>query len=150
MFSETEVAEFRCDELSRMNDRCSITRPGAATGPMDPITGQYPKPEPVEVYGPTIGPNFGRCRIPKRGADIRAASRNGGSDISWQVGEFPLSLPFDDASARVAPGCTVAYLDARDDPALVGNVYGITEPIDQSLATARRFKMKRVVSEVAG
>lgn len=118
-----------------MLDTCRITKPGAGAAVIDPVTLQYVDPAPSVVYE-------GRCRIPRRAVAVSTTTASGG-EASWEVGEYPLDLPVD-GSAAVAPGQTVTYLTAQD-PALVGMVFGITEPILQSQATARRFRMKTVV-----
>lgn len=101
---------------------------------MDPETGEYVEPFPIATYE-------GPCRIPKRDGGANGSDADG-----WQVGEYPLSLPID-GSELVRVGMTVTYLTSADDPALAGNVYGITREADQSQATARRFRMKRVTSD---
>lgn len=126
----------RAMEEARQLDTCRITRAGQGEGEFNKETGQHDDPDPVLVYE-------GPCRIPKRGAGASSTADSG--DAAWQVGEYPLNLPFSmPQSASVRTGMTVTYLTAADDPALAGNVYGITDESNQSQATARRFRMKRV------
>lgn len=117
-----------------MTDTCRITRPGTGSGTKNDETGQIEKPEPVVVYD-------GPCFIPRR--DNMASSTSNAGEATWEVGEYPLSLPIS-GSEEVKVGHTVTYLTSAHDPTLAGNVYGITGVGDQSQATARRFRMKRV------
>lgn len=139
MSVDSALAAGRAAEEARQRDTCRITRPGEGTGPFNPETGQYDPPEPITVYE-------GPCRIPRRENLTGYASTAG--EASWQVGEYPLSLPVSGSGyvdgEEVKPGQAVTYLTSADDPELVGNEYGITEVGDQSQATARRFRMKRV------
>jgi hypothetical protein len=136
---DSALAAGRAAEEARQRDTCRITRPGTGTGPFNPETGQYDPPEPITVYE-------GPCRIPRR-ENLTGYTSNAG-EASWQVGEFPLSLPVSGSGyvvgEEVKVGNTVTYLSSSTDSTLVGNVYGITEIGDQSQATARRFRMKRV------
>lgn len=119
-----------------MTDTCRISRPGVGEPVFNNETGQYDGPDPVVVYQ-------GACRIPRRMTGNSVGDARAG-EASWRVGEYPLALPIDGSEA-VAPGQTVTYLSSEHDPALVGQVFGITEPIRQSQATARRFVMKQTV-----
>lgn len=134
MSLDSTVLAGRAAKLRRMRDTCRITKPGEGAPVLDPVTLEYVDPTATVVYE-------GPCYIPKRTATVSDASAGG---ASWQVGEYPLELPID-GSENVAPGHTVTYLTSPDNPALVGQVFGITEPDLQSQATARRFRMKRVV-----
>ena len=116
-----------------MLDTCRITKPGG-TPTLDPTTLQYVDPAPVVVYE-------GKCFLPRATPGVSTAAAG---EASWQVGEYPLSLPVV-GSENVAPGHTVTILTATHDASLVGLVFGITEPVRQSQATARRFRMKQVV-----
>lgn len=123
-----------------MVDTCRITRPGTGKGERNDATGQYDDaPAAVTVYE-------GPCRIPRR--DNMASSTSHAGEAEWQVGEYPLSLPIEHEGyadgEEVKVGHTVTYLTSADDPSLAGNEYGITAVSDQSQATARRFRMKRV------
>lgn len=120
-----------------MTDTCRITGPGAGDPVWNDATGQYDDPAPVVVYQ-------GICRIPRRAGGSMSASTARAGEASWRVGEFPLSLPVD-GSEDVAPGQTVTYLTSPFDASLVGQTFGITEPMRQSQATARRFVMKQTV-----
>lgn len=133
---EAELPFLRAEAESRMTDTCRITRPGDGEPVFNPETGQYDDPAPVITYE-------GKCRISPRQSGASASTATAG-DASWQVGEFPLHLPAI-GSELVRVGHTVTYLTAKHDPALVGNTYGITVEPDLSQATARRFRMKRIV-----
>lgn len=126
---------LRAEEEGRQRDTCRITRPSDESAEMDPETGEYVDPLPIVMYE-------GPCRIPKRDGGSASTSDADG----WQVGEYPLSLPIE-GTENIRTGMTVTYLTSADDPALAGNVYGITREADQSQATARRFHMKRVTSD---
>lgn len=141
MITEAELAEHRADAESRHRDTCRITKPGNGERVRDEETGTYTDPPPITVYE-------GKCRIPRRSSTTTGRSGStADTGTSWQVGEFPFAIPIDAAgSTDVRPGHTVTYLTAADDPSLVGQVFGITEPSRQSAATERRFKMKQVVS----
>lgn len=132
-FQSTTLAGRRAAE-ALMADTCRITKPGVGDPVLDPETLEYVDPAPVVVYE-------GKCRIPKRSASVTTANAG---EAAWQIGEYPLDLPFADGSENVASGQMVNYLTA-EDPALVGQVFGIIEPDRQSQATARRFRMKQVV-----
>lgn len=120
-----------------MTDTCRITRPGDGQGPFNSDTGQYDPPPPVTVYE-------GPCRIPPRGTASTTTANAG--EQSFQVGEYPFEIPVDGdgyvAGEEVATGQTVTYLTAKYDPSLVGRVFGIVDPVYQSQATRRRFKIK--------
>lgn len=126
-----------------MTDTCRITKPGAGEPVYNPATGGYDDPAPVEVYGPSVEPHKGKCRIPRRASALTSTSSTGGT-ASWAVGEYPLDLPVT-GSEGVEPGQTVTYLTAKFDASLVDRVFGVTEPSRQSQATVRRFRMKEVV-----
>lgn len=131
------LAAGRMASESRMLDTCRITGPGTGDPVWNDTTGQYDSPAATTVYE-------GKCYIPSRtGSSISAGVARAG-EAAWKVGEFPLSLPVV-GSEGVAPGQTVTYLTSATDPTLVGQVFGITEPLRQSQATARRFVMKQVV-----
>lgn len=137
-FSAAEVEEFRDLAESLMVDTCRVTKPGVGKGPFNDSTGKYDPPEPVIVYE-------GKCRIPKATPNANARAAAGG-EASWDVGEYPFAVPLSDpATAAIAVGMTVTYLTARDDPQLVGRVFGIQAPLRQTTAKDRRFKMKEVV-----
>lgn len=139
---EAFLARGRAFLEGRMRDTCRITKPGTGARVKNEETGTYTDPDPVTVYE-------GKCRIPRRSGATTSTSSAGSTSntgTAWQVGEYPLAIPIDaPGSADVRPGHTVTYLTAADDPALVGQVFGITEPSRQSAATERRFKMKQVV-----
>ena len=118
-----------------MLDTCRITKPGVGEPTPDPVTLQMVRPAPVVVYE-------GPCRVPRRASGASTASARAG-DAAWQVGSFPLDLPFDDTDG-VAPGQTVEYLSSADDPSLVGRVFGVVEVAYQSQATARRLVLRAV------
>lgn len=124
-----------------MTDTCRITRPGTGEPVLNPDTGQYDDSMPVTVYE-------GKCRIP---AINGALTRNGGADQSFEVGEFPLDLPLDGegytTGESVAPGQTVTYLSAPDNPMLVGMVFGLTAPLLSSQQTRARWRMKTTVAQ---
>lgn len=134
----------RAAAQARMLDTCLITRDGEGDGPFNHDTGQHDDPPPVTIYE-------GPCYIPKRDA-ATSSSDAGAGEASWQIGEYGLALPIGadprivaGASEDVHLGHTVTYLTSALDPHLVGNEYGITAVPDQSQATSRRFRMKRVV-----
>lgn len=137
---EAELPFLRAEAEAMMVDTCRITKPDpAGRGPMNQTTGKYDPPAPATVYE-------GVCRIPRRDNTGNTAQATAG-DETWEVGEYPLSLPVEaTGSADVEPGMTVTYLTAAHDAALVGRVFGITGPGRQSTATARRFRMKEVTS----
>lgn len=130
------LSELQSAAEDRMRDQCVITKPGEGEPVFDRATRKYTDPAPVEVYR-------GKCRLPRRPGVGGMTSEAAAGDASWKVGEYPIDLPMR-GSERVGVNQTATILKARDR-ALVGNVYGITEPADQSQATARRFRMKRVV-----
>lgn len=129
---------MRARNESRMRDTCRITKPGEGQGPWNPNTGSYDPPPPITVYE-------GKCRIPRRSS----STTSGSASETFAVGEFPLAIPVTGpeyvSGDEVAPGMTVTYLTAADDPSLAGHVFGITEPSRQSQATERRFVMKENV-----
>lgn len=123
-----------------MTDTCRITRPGEGQGPFNQETGEYDAPAPITVYE-------GPCRIPARGTTSTSTTRAG--EQTFAVGEYPFEIPVDHAGyvagEEVRPGQTVTYLTAEYDPSLVGRVFGIVDPVYQSQATKRRFKIKTAV-----
>jgi hypothetical protein len=132
---------------SLMLDTCRITRPGDGEPVMNPDTGQYEDPAPVEVYGPATAPYFGKCRIPVTNGSS-SFTRNGGADQSFGVGEFPLDVPA--LAEGLEAGQTVTYVSAADNPALVTPspmVFGLTEPLIASQSTKQRWKMKATVAQ---
>jgi hypothetical protein len=138
------LPELRAQAESRMTDTCRITRPGDGEPVMNPDTGQYEDPSPVEVYGPATAPYFGKCRIPVTNGSS-SFTRNGGADQSFGVGEYPLDVPA--LTDGIEAGQTVTYLTAPDNPALVGMVFGLTEPLLASQSTKQRWKMKATVAQ---
>jgi len=127
-----------------MTDTCQITKPGEGEPVFDDESGTYTDPAPVEVYGPTIAPHFGKCRIPRRAGVLTSGSASSSGEVGWEVGEWPLDLP-SVGSEDVSPGMVVDYLTAASDASLAGRQFTITEPSRQSQATARRFKVKEVI-----
>ena len=134
------LEQFRGDAVDLMTDTCRITRPGEGQGPFNPDTGQYDAPAPVTVYE-------GPCRIPPRGTTSTTTANAG--EQSFEVGEYPFEIPVEHAGyvagEIVAPGQTVTYLTAAHDSTLEGRVFGIVDPVYQSQATKRRFKIKTAV-----
>lgn len=135
------LPELRREAEARMADTCRITRPGEGQGPFNPETGQYDAPPPVTVYE-------GPCRIPPRGTATTTTARAG--EQAFQVGEYPFEIPVEGegyaTGEDVAPGQTVTYLTSKYDPSLAGRVFGIVDPVFQSQATKRRFKIKAAVA----
>lgn len=134
------LGRFRARAESLMTDTCRITRPGEGEPVLNTGTGQYDDPAPITVYE-------GPCRIPPRGTTSTATADAAGQ--SFAVGEYPFEIPVEHAGytagEEVRPGQTVTYLTAKYDPALVGRVFGIVDPVLQSQATKRRFKIKTAV-----
>lgn len=124
-----------------MTDTCRITRPGSGDPVFNKGTGQYDDPAPVTVYE-------GKCRIPSVNT---TTGKNGGAVQSFAVGEFPLDLPLDGpgytTGETVAPGQTITYLTAPYNAALVGMVFGVTEPLLASHQTKQRWKIKTAVAQ---
>lgn len=139
------LPELRAQAEARMTDVCRITRPGDGDPVFNKGTGQYEDPAPVEVYGPDTAPYFGKCRIPGTATGSNPFTRNGGADQSFGVGEFPLDVPA--LTEGLEAGQTVTYLTAPDNPALVGMVFGLTEPVMVSQATKQRWRMKATVAQ---
>lgn len=135
---EAQLPFLRAEAESLMTDTCRITKPGAGAPTLDPVTLQYVDSAPTVVYE-------GICRISSRTGGITGGSTLASAgDAAWDVSEFPLSLPIK-GSGDVAVGHTVTYLTSDFDPSLEGQVFGITAVPRQTLATARRFRMKQVV-----
>jgi hypothetical protein len=141
------LARARAFAEAQFPDTCRITKPGEPDpdAVMDPDTLQYPEPTPTTVYE-------GICKIPRRSAALTSGAAAAAGEASWEVGEYPLDLPIDgtgyqDGAGPVKPGMTVTILTAANDPELVNEEFGITEPSRQSTATVRRFRMKQVVSD---
>lgn len=137
MSIETALRAGRRAAERTMSDTCRITRPGEGQGPFNPETGQYDDPLPVTVYE-------GKCRIPRRGTATTTTAAAG--EQAFQVGEYPFEIPVEGdgyvVGEEVKPGQTVTYLTAAYDPSLAGRVFGIVDPVFQSQATKRRFKIK--------
>lgn len=138
------LASGRAEAEALLTDTCRITRAGTGDRVRNPVTGKYTDPDPVVVYE-------GPARIPSRANSSSGSARAADAgEASWQVSDFPLTLPLDgpgyvDGEA-VGPGQTVTWLTSATDPDLVGRVFGIVAPARQTYAVARRFLMREGVS----
>lgn len=143
ILSDADLAQLRAIDEGEMVDTCLITKPGEGKGPWNSSTGTYDPPAPVPVYGPDLGPCFGKCAL-KAPAVVNPFQADGAVE-TWQVEQLVLSLPVV-GSEGVAAGMTVTYLTAVHDTALVDRVFGIVGPHHETAATSRRL----LVNEVTG
>lgn len=112
-----------------MVDTCRIERPGEVV--TDPETGAV-TPSYTLVYE-------GRCKVQQTMAQSRSAEAGG---AVFTVLDTRLDIPI--GAGPVAPGDRASMLTGVYNPALVGNVYRITEPFEKSIQTAQRLRVEEL------
>ena len=118
-----------------MTDTCRVTRTSGAPV-WDDATGEYTVPAGTVVYE-------GRCRL-------RATT--GVTNQEQVVGEQELALvrrslrlPVTDPAARAVRRGDTVTVTASNNPGLVGVVFTVMEPHDDSHGSARRLPVEAVV-----
>ncbi len=112
-----------------MVDTCRIERPGEVV--TDPETGAVSRPH-ERVYE-------GKCKIQQTMAQSRSAEAGG---AVFTVLDTRLDIPI--GAGPIAPNDRVEMLTGVYNPALIGNVYRITEPFEKSFPTAQRLRVEEL------
>ena len=115
---------------SLMVDRCRIERPGEVV--TDPETG-------------VVSPSFelvyeGPCKVQQTLA--QSSSQESGGAV-FTVQDTALHVPV--GAGPVAPGDRATMLTGVYNPALVGNVYRVTDLYEKSLQTAQRLRVEELL-----
>jgi hypothetical protein len=122
---------------SLMVDRCEIRAP-STFGEMDPDTGIRPAVPGALVYGPTVAPLYGRCKVntfephestPESGDHVYTVQRN------------TVHIP---ATVTIPVGYMVTVSASQLDPNLVGRVFRVAAILHKSMATANRLQVEEV------
>lgn len=116
---------------SLMVDTCRIERPGEAV--TDPETGVV-SPSFTLVYE-------GPCKVQQTLAQSSSVEV-GGAVFTAQ--DTRLDIPV--GAGPVAPGDRATMLTGAYNPALVGNVYRVTDLFETSLQTAQRLRVEELLS----
>lgn len=140
MSAASILAVARARALTRMVDRCTITRPGYSSAKLDPLTGLTPVVAGTPVY-PEEGLD-GPCAIEVLRVQNPTASSVGGDFPVSMVST--LSLPA--MGPRVVVGDVVLITAAPDHPQDIGLKFRITAFNPKTQAKARLFQMQTVVA----
>lgn len=123
-----------------MVDTCAITRPTGPPGPVDPVTGLRTPAPTTTVYGPSIDPDQGRCKV--QTYEPYETDRESGDHV-WTQQRYNLHVPI--GAPVVEVGDTVEIVTSRFNPSLVGRVYRVAGEHAKSMATARRLLIDEVL-----
>lgn len=129
MSIESLLMDGRSAAEALMVDTCRIERPGEVV--TDPETGVVSRPFEL-VYE-------GRCKVQQTMAQSRSAEA-GGAVLT--VLDTRLDIPI--GAGPIAVNDRVSMLTGVYNPALVGNVYRITEPFEKSFPTAQRLRVEEL------
>lgn len=127
-----------------MTDVCVITRPPATPGEFDDETGEYTPDPGLVIYGPTIEPHRGKCRLQIRSVGFSttvAESETGGQTVIVQ--EADLQLPIA-GTAGIAIGDVAKMTVVTEDPDLAGHELTVKARFDKSHAVMRRMRVEEV------
>lgn len=122
-----------------MLDQCQVTRPTGAPGAIDPVTGDRAPAPTTTVYGPTLQPHQGRCKV--QTYEPHEAARKSGEHVYIEQ-RYHLHLPVGTPQIRV--GDTVTVTAATHDPLLVGKIFRVAGTHHKSLATAQRLLLDEI------
>ncbi len=136
---------FKQDAESNFHDTCTITRKGTGTGEFNNETGQYDDPPRTTIYGPTVAPHFGKCRLQVRSISSGSTDSNAGEREAG-VQESELQLPVDESTGNVAVGDVAEMVTCVMDPSLVGRQFTIASRHGKSQASARRLRVEEGTS----
>ena len=103
----------------------------------DPLTGAVVEQAEI-VYGPTIEPHRGRCRV-KAGGTKPADADVAGGTVQTSTDE----LHFPASATGMARGLRATIVASVNQPRLIGNQYRITSPHDAEFQTAQRCPIER-------
>jgi hypothetical protein len=118
---------------SRMRDTVLVTVPGEPV--WDPVTGTHNPGEPTVVYGPTVGPHFGKARI--RNAYPNPQDADAGETM-WAKDLVIVSVPV--SMTGIDDGMDVEVVEVGPGSASeVGARMTVTAQHFQTDSTARRF-----------
>lgn len=140
MIAEGAMLAGRVLAESLMTDTCRIERPGEVvtdpdTGVVSPsFTLVYPLPDHE-------APLDGRCKVQQTMA--QSSSREAGGGV-YTAQDARLDIPV--GAGPVAPGDRVTMLTGAYNPALVGNMYRVTDLFEKSLQTAQRLRVEELLS----
>jgi hypothetical protein len=132
MSADSALAIARGRALTRMVDRCTITRPGALSGPVDPVTG-------LQTGGSSSAVYSGACFF-----EVTRVQNPTASDVA---GDFPVSevltlmLPANAGDVRVQDVVTITA--APDHVRDVGRRLRVS-----SINTGTQLKQQRCQVEV--
>lgn len=125
----TALPYLQAQAESLMIDTCVIDRPG------DPVT----DPETGAVT-PSYTPVYvGRCKIQQTIA--QSASPEAGGAV-YTVQDSRLDIPV--GAGPIETGDRVVITGARFNPALIGNLYRVTELFEKSWPTAQRIRVEEL------
>lgn len=118
-----------------MVDTCRITRDGQGEPTWDPETGTYTPPARTVVYE-------GRCRV--RATDSTVIGDVEAGEQQLGVVRRSVRLPVVLATEAIRRDDLVEILTSVN-PGLVGQTFNVQAPFDDSLGTARRVPVEKVV-----
>lgn len=133
---------LRVEAERNMTDTCTITRAGTGKGPWNESTGQYDPPARVTVYGPSIAPHFGKCRLQIQSITNAASGSSSGDRTVTTQGDV-LQLPVSETGHIVVND--VARMNVVvQDPDLVDHEFTVRGRHGKSQATSRRLPVEEV------
>jgi hypothetical protein len=136
-----DLLTLQAEAESRMLDVCRITRSGAADDEIDPDTGLPGTGERAIIYGPTVDPHEGKCRLRTSGAVSSGSSRQSAGDVVLEVSPV-LSLPI--SAPAVKPEDRVEMLSSVN-PSVAGLVLTVSGLVPGSQMTAQRVSVTAVI-----
>ena len=130
MIAEESLQAGRALAESLMVDTCRIERPGESV--TDPESGVV-SPSFTLVYE-------GPCKVQQTLAQSSTAEAGG---AVYTVQDTAVHIPV--GVGPVAPGDRATMLTGVYNPALVGNVYRVTDLYEKSLQTAQRLRVEELL-----
>ena len=128
-FNPEDILEARRDAEELMLDTCRIERPGEAV--TDPESG---------VVTPTFTLVYeGPCKVQQTMAQSRSAEAGG---ALYSLQDTQVQVPV--GAGPVQTEDRVTILSGVYNPALIGNVYRVTELSKKSFATAQRLRAEEM------
>lgn len=122
---------------SLMLDRCEI-RAKPTFGDLDPDTGTRPEVPGSLIYGPTIAPHFGRCKV--QTFEAHEATPQSGQH-TYSVQRYSVHVP---ADVEVPTDYRVTITASQLDEHLVGREYRVAAHLHKTMATANRMQVDEV------
>jgi hypothetical protein len=125
------VPDFRLAAQSMMIDEGTIKRPGAGTGTLDPVTGDWTPAAGTTIY-------TGRCRVRRPDAMQQQVVFG---DISTTVSRYVVNLPSD--SPLMAVGDVFTLTDS-DDPEILDVPMRVVSVLGKSVLMYRQLGLEAI------